>query len=178
MSLRDLRLALQSLSDQSLADSRRLDDTYYFILEKVSILRQTISSLQELSGLTKELHDNFESGAEELVDDIKGQVESSENFETQQKQIAALEERLKAGKEKADALTARLAEAKERVDARAKTEVQWAARGKRMSLPVSVLNQVADVACRTSTNILGHSRLLRRCHLDIGSLSPAQTDPR
>ena len=137
MSLRDLRDALQSLSEQSLTDSRRLDDTYYFILEKVSVLRQTITSLQELSGLTKELHDNFESGAEELIDDIKGHVESSDNFEAQQKQIAALEERLKAGKEKADALTARLAEAKERVDAKAKTEVQWAARRKRMSLPAS-----------------------------------------
>jgi hypothetical protein len=177
MSLRDLRSALQSLSDQSLKDSRRLDDTYYFILEKVSVLRQTISSLQELSSLTKELRDNFGSGAEELIDDIKGHVESSDNFGVQQKQIATLEERLKAGKEKADALTARLAEAKERVDARAKTEAQWAARGKRTSLPASVIDEVINVACRTSTNILGHPWLFRRYHLDTGSFSPAQTNP-
>jgi hypothetical protein len=45
----------------------------------------------------------------------------------QQKQVTALEERITAGKEKADALTARLAEAKERVDRRARSEAQWEA---------------------------------------------------
>jgi hypothetical protein len=144
MTDRDLRAALQSLSEQSLKDSRRLDDIYYFILEKASLLRQTISSLQELSCRTKELHDNFESGANELVDEIQGHVESSNHFEVQQKQIAALEERLRAGKEKADALTARLAEAKERVDARAKTEAKWAERGKRRSPLAFLVNVTTD----------------------------------
>ncbi|KAJ4322030.1 hypothetical protein N0V94_002609 [Neodidymelliopsis sp. IMI 364377] len=123
----DLRAALQSLSDQSLKTSRRLDDTYYSILEKVSTLRQTIGTLQELSGLTKELHGNFETDAKELIEDVQGNFENSDNFDTQQKQIAALEERVRVGKEKADALTARLAEAKERVDARAEAEARWEA---------------------------------------------------
>lgn len=118
---------MQSLSDQSLKTSRRLDDTYYSILEKVSVLRQTIGTLQELSGLTKELHSHFETDAQDLLDDVQGQFENSDNFHTQQKQVSALEERLMAGKEKADALTARLAEAKERVDRRARSEAQWEA---------------------------------------------------
>ncbi|KAJ8115471.1 hypothetical protein OPT61_g2882 [Boeremia exigua] len=124
---RDLRNTLQSLSDQSLKTSRRLDDTYYSILEKVSTLRQTINSLQELSGLTKELHSNFETDTQDLLDEVKGQFENSNNFDAQQDQIAALEERISAGKEKADALTARLVEAKERVDRRARSEAQWEA---------------------------------------------------
>ncbi|KAH7076622.1 hypothetical protein BKA63DRAFT_532740 [Paraphoma chrysanthemicola] len=122
---RDLSNALKSLSDQSLRISRRLDDTYYSILEKVSVLRQTIGSLQELSGLTKELHENFESDTKELVDDVQGQFDSFENFDSQQQQIIVLEQRIKAGKEKADSLTGRLAKAKERVDARAKSESEW-----------------------------------------------------
>ncbi|KAG9188316.1 hypothetical protein G6011_02239 [Alternaria panax] len=125
---RDLRAVLQSLSDQSLKTSRRLDDTYYSILEKVSILRQTIGTLQELSGLTKELHDNFESDTTELVDDVTGQVDAFDGFKAQQEQVSGLEERIRAGKEKADALTARLERAKERVDARAKSEAQWQAK--------------------------------------------------
>ncbi|KAJ4406734.1 hypothetical protein N0V91_004424 [Didymella pomorum] len=124
---RDLRTALRTLSDQSLRTSRRLDDTYYSILEKVSTLRQTIGTLQELSGLTKELHNNFEADSQDLLDDVKGQFENSDNFDAQQKQVAALEERVRAGKEKADALTARLAEAKERVDKRAASEAEWEA---------------------------------------------------
>ncbi|KAL1794834.1 hypothetical protein ACET3X_006650 [Alternaria dauci] len=125
---RHLRAVLQSLSDQSLKTSRRLDDTYYSILEKLSILRQTIATLQELSGLTKELHDNFESDTTELVEDVTGQVEAFDGFKAQQDQVSGLEERIKAGKEKADALTARLERAKERVDARAKSEAQWQAK--------------------------------------------------
>ncbi|KAJ4988067.1 hypothetical protein SVAN01_06479 [Stagonosporopsis vannaccii] len=124
---RDLRSALQSLSDQSLKTSRRLDDTYYSILEKISTLRQTIGTLQELSGLTRELHGNFETDAQALLDDIQGQFKSSNNFDAQRNQIVALEERVAAGKEKAHALTARLVEAKERVDRRAKSEAQWEA---------------------------------------------------
>ncbi|KAH6638363.1 hypothetical protein C7974DRAFT_159502 [Boeremia exigua] len=124
---RELRNALQSLSDQSLKASRRLDDTYYSILEKVSTLRQTIGTLQELSGLTKELHRNFETDAQDLLDDVKGQFEGSNTFDAQQHQVTALEERINAGKQKADALTARLVEAKDRVDRRARSEAQWEA---------------------------------------------------
>lgn len=86
-----------------------------------------------MSGLTKELHNNFEADSQDLLDDVKGQLENSDNFEGQQKQIASLEERVKAGKDKADALTARLAEAKGRVEKRAKSEAEWEASTNRMS---------------------------------------------
>ena len=139
MSYRDLRTTLQSLSDQSLKTSRRLDDTYYSILEKLSVLRQTIGSLQELSGLTKELHDNFESDTKDLVEHVEGQFESFNDFKTQQEQVNGLEERIRVGREKADTLTARLAKAKERVDTRAKIEAEWEVKNTRMAIP-SVLS--------------------------------------
>lgn len=135
---RDLRTALKSLSDQSLKTSRRLDDTYYSILEKVSVLRHTIGSLQELSGLTKELHENFESDTKELVEDVRGQFDGFDNFDTQQQQIVSLEDRIQVGKTKADSLTERLAKAKERVDARAQAEVEWEAKNTRMA-PMEVV---------------------------------------
>ena len=116
------------MSEKSLKTSRELDNSYYSILEKVSVLRQTIANLQELSGLTKELHDNFRSDTKELADDVQGQFEGFNNFETQHEQVKGLEERIKSGKERADALTARLTEAKKRVDERAKVEAEWEAR--------------------------------------------------
>jgi chromosome segregation ATPase len=132
---RDLRTALKSLSDQSLKTSRRLDDTYYSILEKVSVLRQTIGSLQELSGLTRELRENFESDTTELVDDVQGQFDGFDNFDDQQQQILGLEDRIQVGKQKADSLTDRLAKAKERVDARAQAELELETMNTRMLLP-------------------------------------------
>jgi DNA repair exonuclease SbcCD ATPase subunit len=130
---RNIRTALKSLSDQSLKTSRRLDDTYYSILEKVSVLRQTIGSLQELSSLTRELRDNFETDTKELIDDVQGQYETFGNFDSQQEQIIGLEERIQASKKKADSLTDRLAEAKKCVDARAQSELEWTAKNTRMS---------------------------------------------
>lgn len=129
--IRDLNVALKTLSDQSLKTSRRLDDTYYSILEKVSVLRQTIGSLQELSGLTRELHENFDSDTKELLDDVQGQIDGFGSFDSQQKQIVDLEERVTTGKKKADTLTERLAKARERVDARAKSEAEWEAKNTR-----------------------------------------------
>lgn len=175
MAHRDLRTTLQSLSDQSIKTSRCLDDTYYSILEKVSTLRQTIGTLQELSDLTKELHSNFETDARELTDDVQGQFENSDNFDTQQKQVAALEERIRAGKEKADALTARLAEAKERVDARAKSEAQWEASTDR-TLPQNEYEfAVINIMYRLVAVLWRHTHLHGLPHYDPGTLPPSQT---
>ncbi|KAF2467577.1 uncharacterized protein BDR25DRAFT_292080 [Lindgomyces ingoldianus] len=124
----ELSSSLQTLSDQSLKASRQLDDTYYSVLEKVAILRQTIGSLQELSGLTKELHENFQADTKELTEEVKVQFDGFNNFGTQQGHVEALEERIRAGKGKASALHERLVEARSRVDARAKLEAKWEAR--------------------------------------------------
>lgn len=132
MAYRQLRTSLQNLSDQSLKTSRRLDDTYYSLLERLAQCRQTINGLQELTNLTNELHQNFETDANELAEDVQAQLEGFNNFEQQQDQVSALESRIKAGKEKAEALNGRLEEAKRRVDARAKSEAELEARNTRM----------------------------------------------
>ncbi|KAF2791550.1 hypothetical protein K505DRAFT_280472 [Melanomma pulvis-pyrius CBS 109.77] len=142
----DLRTALNNLAEQSLKTSRRLDDTYYAILEKVSSLRQTIGNLQELSGLTKELHDTFQSDTRELTEDAQSQFEGFNNFETQQDQVLVLEDRIRAGKEKADALTARLAEARRKVEARAKLEADWEAKtSRRLRILWGILGSIAGL---------------------------------
>ncbi|KAJ4288134.1 hypothetical protein N0V90_012151 [Kalmusia sp. IMI 367209] len=131
MENRELRSSFQSLSDQSIKTSRRLDDTYYSLLERIAQCRQTIGSLQELSNLTQELHQNFQSDTKELAEDVEGQFEGFGNFEAQQEQVAVLEGRIKVGKDKADALNARLEEARRRVDARTKLEAELEARNTR-----------------------------------------------
>ncbi|KAF2636099.1 hypothetical protein P280DRAFT_473247 [Massarina eburnea CBS 473.64] len=140
----ELRSSLQSLSDHSLKTSRRLDDTYYALLERVSILRQTLGNLQELAGLTKELHENFDADTAELTEEIEGQFEGFEDFEEQQTQVAALEARIKTGRERADGLNARLTEAKKRVEARAKSEAELEARNtRRLRIAWGIIGAIA-----------------------------------
>ncbi|OCK81029.1 hypothetical protein K432DRAFT_416311 [Lepidopterella palustris CBS 459.81] len=121
----ELRSSLQAISEHSLKTTRRLDDTYYSILEKVSMLRATIGNLQELSNLTIELHDRFENDADELEGDIQGQIDAFNEFEVQQKQVDKLEMRIKGGNEKASALNERLEKARKRVEVREKIEAEW-----------------------------------------------------
>ncbi|KAF2204190.1 hypothetical protein GQ43DRAFT_365158 [Delitschia confertaspora ATCC 74209] len=127
----ELRSSLQSLSEHSLQTSRRLDDTYYSILEKVALLRQTIGNLQELSGLTKELYQTFQGDSKEFAEEMRGQIDAFNAFTIQEKQVWDLQGRIKAGRDKADALKARLAEARKRVDARAEVEARWEVKTRR-----------------------------------------------
>ena len=128
---RGLRSTLQDLSDQSLKTSRRLDDTYYSLLEKISGLRQTLGNLQDLAALTKELHDNFDADTKEITEEIRSQYEGFGDFKRQREQVTELEARIRAGREKADSLNARLMDAKKRVEDCARSEAELEVRNTR-----------------------------------------------
>ncbi|KAF2806758.1 uncharacterized protein BDZ99DRAFT_393358 [Mytilinidion resinicola] len=130
----EIRAQLQTLSEYSLNSTRRTDDTYYSILEKIAVLRSTIGELQELSNLTKELHEDFQNDADELEEEIIGQMDGFHEFEPQEQQMDVLEERVKVGREKARSLNARLNDARNRVDMREKLEQEWEAKINRMIL--------------------------------------------
>lgn len=165
MKRRELRSTLSTLSDQSLKTSRKLDDTYYSILEKVSVLRQTIGSLQELTGLTKELHENFQGDTKELTEDIHSQLEVFNNFEGAEETVKGLEERIKTGRERASVLTKRLEEARKRVQERSEVEKKWEERTNR-TCPVAphIPSLHTHILHRTRPYIMGHSRHHRRPH--------------
>ena len=105
---RELLTCLAQINHYSNTTTRRLDDTYYSILEKLSALQSAVASLQEVSNLTSQLQSDFEGEARNLEQDIKGQVDEVGEFEAQQEMVTALEARLKAGKEKSDMLVERL----------------------------------------------------------------------
>jgi DNA repair exonuclease SbcCD ATPase subunit len=170
----DLRASLQTLSEHSLKTSRSLDDTWYSILEKVSVLRQTIGSLQELSALTKELHENFQEDTRNLAEDVQGQFEGFRDFTKQQEQIDSLEQRIKAGRDKADTLAKRLNEARERIEARAKLEAEREARTTREHAR-QITDPDTDGTFRTSAHLLGHTRCAYWSHDRCDSLPEAQT---
>jgi DNA repair exonuclease SbcCD ATPase subunit len=132
MSHRALRTTFHSLSDDSLKTSRQLDDTYYSILEKLTVVRRAIANLQELSNMTKQLHETFQADTRELTEDIQGQFDGFADFKGQEKELEELENRIKVGTEKADALTKRLDEAKSKVEAREKVEREWEKKTNRM----------------------------------------------
>ena len=54
-----LRESLNNVEEVAMSSTRQLDDTYYSILEKASILRSTVASLQQLAEESKRMHSMF-----------------------------------------------------------------------------------------------------------------------
>jgi hypothetical protein len=121
----ELRNALHTLTTLSNDTTRRLDITYYSVLEKLSVLQGTITSMKELAGLARELNDEFEHESEEVVTEIETSLAGFEGFDGQQKRIEALAERVKKGREKIKVLGDRVEIVTEKVDGWKKAEEEW-----------------------------------------------------
>ena len=50
---------MAELDSFSTTTTRRLDDTYYSVLEKLGTLQSTIAALKELAGLSAQMNDTF-----------------------------------------------------------------------------------------------------------------------
>jgi hypothetical protein len=121
----ELRNALLGLNTLSNNTTRRLDNTYYSVLEKLSTLQNTIASLKELANMTRKLNDDFKREAEEVVTDINTQLSTFEGFDDQQERVEALAERVQAGRERIKALGSRVDVVKERVTCWEQAEAEW-----------------------------------------------------
>jgi chaperonin cofactor prefoldin len=116
--------------------TRQLDDVFYSILEKVSVLQSTISNLQELSSLTGKLHEDFKSGAGSFESETQEQIDAFGGFHDPKQRIGSLEIRVKSSKVKADELSARLEAARARVQKLEAEESEYQATISRMSSPM------------------------------------------
>ncbi|KAI9927320.1 hypothetical protein MW887_003707 [Aspergillus wentii] len=87
-----LRSALSSIGTLATDITRRLDYTYYNLLEKITALNSTISSFQELSDSTSALFDGFEREVTGLDQEIRKQIGELKGFQPQIQKIESLEE--------------------------------------------------------------------------------------
>lgn len=129
----ELRSSLKGVEKVGMDSTRELDDTYYSILEKASILRSTVASLQQLANDSKKMHSQFKEETEKLETETKQSVESFDNFDQQEETINALVKRLQESRDKTSGLNDRLESARLRVEAyegrdnakQARRRAQW-----------------------------------------------------
>jgi hypothetical protein len=113
------------LNTEANATTRKLDNTYYSVLEKLSMLQNTITSMKELATMTRTLNEEFKTEAEEIVTDVSTQIEGFENFSEQEKRISALAERVKTGRAKIKVLGSRVDIVRDRVEGWERGEIEW-----------------------------------------------------
>lgn len=129
----ELRASLKGVEKVGMDSTRQLDDTYYSILEKASILRFTVASLQQLANESKRMHSSFKKETTKLESETKQSVESFDNFDQQEETINALIARLQESRDKTNGLNDRLESARLRVEAyegrdnakQARRRAQW-----------------------------------------------------
>ncbi|CAG8953840.1 hypothetical protein HYFRA_00006732 [Hymenoscyphus fraxineus] len=127
----ELRNAILNLNTLSNNTTMRLDNTYYAVLEKLSVLQNTITSMKELATMTRNLNEEFKAESEEVVNEVRGQLEAFEGFESQEKKISGLQERVREGREKIEILGGRVEVIRLRVESWEKRDSEWKERTRR-----------------------------------------------
>ncbi|KAJ5808946.1 hypothetical protein N7474_010215 [Penicillium riverlandense] len=125
---RYLRTALSSIGSQATDVTRRLDYTYYNLLEKVTALNATIASFQELSDSASTLLNDFERETAGLDQEIRKQINELKGFEPQVQKADALEERMKTGRRRVEDLGNRLEAVRQEIDRWERREAEWQTR--------------------------------------------------
>ena len=125
LTTRGLKKSLVDLNSISNATTRRLDDTYYAVLEKLSTLQGTIIAMKELALMSQETTRTFESESEELVGDMKSQLDVMGQFETQQERIDSLQSRIYAGRHRVQELSERVDVVRERIEGWENADRAW-----------------------------------------------------
>ncbi|THV69028.1 hypothetical protein D6D19_09686 [Aureobasidium pullulans] len=100
--------ALNALSRDAHTATRKLDDTYYALLQKVGLLKATIASFQDLHSCLDETTQDFATRSDSLVKDITGQIDAFQNMSQQDESIDQLVKRLHKAKERAESFESRL----------------------------------------------------------------------
>lgn len=114
----ELQRRLAAVNMTCVEITRRLDYTYYSVLEKVGNLVAIVQSFHSLSSQTRDLIDNLTAEASALEKDVTTKVETFKtSFDERYVRVKQLEERGARANAKAQELGQRLENARERVEA-------------------------------------------------------------
>ncbi|GES66859.1 hypothetical protein ATEIFO6365_0016014700 [Aspergillus terreus] len=156
-----LRSALSFIGTLATDITRRLDYTYYNLLEKIAALNTTVSSFQELSDSTTTLLADFERETRSLEQDVRKQIGELREFQPQIQRIENLEQRMRAGRTRASALSDRLEAMRAEIDRWEKREVEFQTRVNRRlrifwaAVAAAILTAVIALVIQNWTTVSG-----------------------
>ncbi|TQV99866.1 hypothetical protein V2A60_005296 [Cordyceps javanica] len=126
-----LTRSLSELNDFSANASRQLDDAYYAVLEKMSALHSTITSLRSLAERSHGIYDTFEKDSRGLENQIATQLGAMGHFQNHQTKVASLQQRINKGRTTVKALSDRVDEVRQRIEKWERADRQWQERTRR-----------------------------------------------
>lgn len=130
------------LSTYSTTTTQRLDDTYYAVLEKLSMLQSTLGALRELAGMSQELNESFKAESEGLVAELEQQTSSFDQLDDQQQRIQELQGRIHTGRDKVEALSKRVDVVRERIENWERADLDWQERTRRRLKVIWIITSI------------------------------------
>lgn len=121
---------------------RRLDDTYYAVLEKLSTLQSTLVAMKELACMSQETNEVFSKDAKDLVTEVEAQLDSFGQFDEQEERIEALKGRILTGRQKVQSLSERMDRVHARVENWEKADRDWQERTRKRLRVVWIITSV------------------------------------
>ncbi|POR32659.1 Uncharacterized protein TPAR_07162 [Tolypocladium paradoxum] len=120
-----LKQSLVDLNTFSTDMTKRLDDTYYSVLEKMSTLQNIVMAMKDLADTSRELCETFDKASRDLESDITGQLIAVGRFDDQQTRISGLQSRIHEGRAKIQSLTSRVDVVRERIEGWERADRAW-----------------------------------------------------
>ncbi|TQN75284.1 hypothetical protein CSHISOI_00139 [Colletotrichum shisoi] len=120
-----LKNSLVELSGFSTATTRHLDETYYSVLEKKSMLQSTVTAMRELTVASRQLTGEFEEQAEEMSREVAAQLDQFGLFGEQESRIEALQSRVEAGRTRIQGLSERVDLVRRRIEGWESADREW-----------------------------------------------------
>lgn len=125
MSCSDLKKSLADLANISTSTTRRLDDTYYGVLEKLSSLQNTVVALKELASASASMNEGFTAESESVLAEAQAQLDAFGQFDEQQARVQALQDRVHGGRERIGALSERVDIVRQKVERWERADYLW-----------------------------------------------------
>ena len=114
-----------------MATTKRFDDTYYSVLEKLSSLQNTINALKDLAESSTDMCHTFDKNSQGLEHEIVTKLQAVGYFGDQQTKIERLQGRITTGRESMRALSKRVDLVKDRIEGWDKADRDWQERTRR-----------------------------------------------
>ncbi|KAK7745470.1 hypothetical protein SLS53_002968 [Cytospora paraplurivora] len=126
-----LKKSFVDLTAFSASTNRRLDDTYYSVLEKLASLQNTIVSLKKLASASASTNDSFVAESRSFLSEAQAQLDAFGQFDEQEKHVQALEARVHKGQERIEALSTRVDVVRQKVERWERADREWQERTRR-----------------------------------------------
>lgn len=123
--------SLAELNAFSTMTTRRLDETYYNVLEKLTTLQNTIVALKDLAQASTSTNDGFIAESQAVITEAQAQLDGFGDFTEQQMRVQALQDRVHGGRERIAALSARVDVVRQRVEKWERADREWQERTRR-----------------------------------------------